>query len=135
MTRYRLVHFVTDALREARVPLGALVEGPDGVRVVLDPQVPPVCLLGGADRVPIWRCLQQLLAGVDRFDELPRAMNLLAALGEPRDLPDADPIGWLEAALFPPPPDDQPDLASGPPRLPEPADTGIQAHPEAPARG
>jgi hypothetical protein len=118
--RFRIVHFLPDPFSGMRVPVAALVQRADGVRVVRAPHtVGPGCVGGLA----AWNNMQGLVHGLDaieEFDRLPMSMGPHVVLDVQREVPALveDPESWVAKFILPQRPLDSDDARETPPASP-----------------
>ena len=101
--RFRIVHFVPDPFSGMRVPVAALVQGPQGIRVVRAPHTLGPSCVGG---LATWHNMQGLVQGLDavkEFDRLPMSMGPHVTLDVQRDVPAQveDPESWVAKFVLP----------------------------------
>jgi len=107
MNRYRIIYFVPCLTLEWRVPIAVIVDSPDHGIGLLDAGVPPAAAVGGDYRQAVCRLVLDIITNGRRdepraFDYLPRAVNKLAVLGEPGEVPPVvNPLEWLRTYVLP----------------------------------
>jgi hypothetical protein len=101
MTEYRLIHFVPDPFLGGRVPVAAVVQGADGLRVMEAPRLPGVMCLGRKSAVVTIRHVLEDLTRVESFDRLPGSVGPQVVLGDAHSIPPGtdDPVAWLTRLL------------------------------------
>lgn len=87
MNRYRIIHFTPDPFSSGRVPIGAIIDGEQGISVVPATRLPDLNCLGGRSKVGIMRILLQDLNQINNFDSLPPSLGPHASLDDIRYLP------------------------------------------------
>lgn len=96
--RYRIVHFVPDAVVESRIPIAALVDCDGRVSLVKIPHIPGPDCLGGREKSAVIQMILEDLTEAVCFQKLPPSVGPHAFLGGERSVPNevGDPVKWVE---------------------------------------
>jgi len=84
---YRLVHFSPDPATGMKYPIAAVVNSSEGTRVEFVSHLPGAKCIGGEDRVRVLHRIQQRLARVSSFSQIP-SLGPYVSFDEPHEVPE-----------------------------------------------